>query len=89
MADILLISEEVMGLVFGRKSGKNGLVFSKMRSFHLGMVEGSIFGKMLGVVGRPSVSDTLLFSIWRQTKKPRLRTFGIVIGGVGVGLQFF
>ena len=81
MAGILVILEEVMGLVFGRKSGKNGPVFSKMRSFHLGMVEGSIFGKMFGVVRRPSVLDSLLFSIWRQTKRPRLRTFGIVIGG--------
>ena len=55
--------------------------FSKMRSFHLGMVEGSIFGKMFGVVRRPSVLDTLLFSIWSQIKRPRLRTFGIEIGG--------
>ena len=39
MAGILVISEEVMGLVFGRKLGKNGPVFSKMRSFPLGMIE--------------------------------------------------
>ena len=78
-----------MGLVFGRKSGKNDPFFSKMRSFHSGMVEGSIFGKMFGVVRRPSVLDSLLFSIWRQTKRPRSRTFEIVIGGVGVGIQFF
>ena len=89
MASILVISEEVMGLVFGRKSGKNGPIFSKMQSFPLRMVEGSIFGKMFGVGRRPCVLDTLLFSIWRQTKRPRLRTFGIEIGGVGVGLQFF
>ena len=89
MADILVISEEVMGLVFGRKLGKNGPIFSKMRSFPLGMVGGSIFGKMFGVVRRPCVLDTLLFSIWRQTKRPRLRTFEIEIGGVGVGPQIF
>ena len=81
MAGILVISEEVMGLVFGRKLGKNGPVFSKMRSFPLGMVGGSIFGKMFGVVRRPCVLDTILFSIWCQTKRPRLWTFGIEIGG--------
>ena len=47
MAGILVISEEVMGLVFERKSGKNGSVFSKMRSFPLGMVEGSILERCL------------------------------------------
>ena len=70
-----------MGLVFGRKLGKNGPVFSKMRSFHLRMVEGSIFGKMSSVVRRPSALDSPLYSIWRQTKRLRLQTFGIVIGG--------
>ena len=53
-----------MGLVYGRKLGKNDPVFSKMRSFPLGMVGGSIFGKMFGVVRRPCVPDIHLFSIW-------------------------
>ena len=78
-----------MGLVFGRKLGKNDPVFSKMRSFPLGMVGGSIFGQMFGVGRRLCVLDSLLFSIWRQTKRPRLRTCGIEIGGVGVGPQIF
>ena len=81
------ILEEVMGLVYGRKLGKNGPVSSKMRSFPLVMVGGSISGKISGVVRRPCVPDILLFSTWRQTKRPRLRTFGIEIGGLGVGLQ--
>ena len=83
------ILEEVMGLVYGRKLGKNGLVLSKTRSFPLVMVGGSISGKMSGVVRRPCVPDILLFSTWRQTKRPRLRTFGIEIGGMEVGLQIF
>ena len=65
MVGILVISEEVMRLVYGRKLEKNDPVFSKMRSSPLGMVGGSIFGKMLGVVRRPCVPDILLFSIWR------------------------
>ena len=65
MVGILVISEEVMRLVYGRKLGKNDPVFSKMRSSPLGMVGGSIFGKMFGVVRRPCVLDILLFSIWR------------------------
>ena len=53
MVGILVISEEVMELVYGRKLEKNGPVFSKMRSYPLGMVGGSIFGKMFGVVRSP------------------------------------
>ena len=87
MVGIHAILEEVMGLVYERKLGKNGPVFSKIRSFPLVMVGGSTFGKMSGVVRRPCVLDILLFSTWRQTKRPRLRTFGIEIGGLGVGLQ--
>ena len=64
MVGILVISEEVMGLVYERKLGKNGTVFSKVRSYPLGMVGGSISGKMFGVVRRPCVPDILLFSIW-------------------------
>ena len=64
MGGILVISEEVMGRVYERKLGKNGLVFSKVRSYPLGMVGGSISGKMFGVVRRPCVPDILLFSIW-------------------------
>ena len=41
------------------------------------------FWKDVGVVMSSFVLDTLLFSIWRQTKRPRLRTFGIEIGGGG------
>ena len=64
MVGILVISEEVMGLVYGRKLGKNGPVFSKVRSYPLGMVGGSISGKMFSVVRRPCVQDILLFSNW-------------------------
>ena len=64
MVGILVISEEVMGLVYGRKLGKNDPVFSKVRSYPLGMAGGSISGKMFGVVRRPCVPDILLFSIW-------------------------
>ena len=64
MGGILVISEEVMGRVYGRKLGKNGPVFSKVRSYPLGMVGGSISEKMFGVVRRPCVPDILLFSIW-------------------------
>ena len=78
---IQAILEEVLGPVYGRKLGKNGPVFPKMRSFPLGMVGESIFGKIFGAVRRPCVSGFLLFSIWRQTKRPRLRTFGIETGG--------
>ena len=65
MVGILVISEVVMGLVYGRKLGKNDPVFSKMRSYLLGMVGGSIFGKMFGVVRRPCVPNILPFLIWR------------------------
>ena len=66
MDGIPAISEEVMGLVYGRKLGKNDPVFfSKMRSSPLGMAGGSIFEKMFGVERRPCVPDIPLFSIWR------------------------
>ena len=65
MVGILVISEVVMGLVYGRKLGKNSPVFSKMRSYLLGMVGGSIFGKMFSVVRRPYVPNILPFLIWR------------------------
>ena len=42
MVGILVISEEVMRLVYGRKLGKNGPVFSKVQSYPLGMAGGSI-----------------------------------------------
>ena len=87
MVGIHAILEEVMRLVYGRKLEKNGPVFSKMRSFPLVMVGGSTSGQMSGVVRRPCVLDILLFSTWRQIKRPRLWTFGIEIGGLGVGLQ--
>ena len=87
MVGTLAILEEVMRLVYGRILGKNDPVFSKMRFFPLGMVGGLISGKMSGVVRRPCVLDILLFSTWHQTKRPRLRTFGIVKGGLGIGLQ--
>ena len=64
MVGILVISEEVMGRVYGRKLGNDGPDFSKVRSYPLGMVGGSISGKMFGVVRRLCVQDILLFSIW-------------------------
>ena len=45
--------EVAMRLVYGRKSEKIGLFFSRMRSLFLGMEGGLISGAMFGVVGRP------------------------------------
>ena len=87
MVGTLAILEEVMRLVYGKILGKNGPVFFKMRFFPLVMVGGSISGKMSSVVRRPCASYILLFSTWRQTKRPRLRTFGIEKGGLGIGFQ--
>ena len=41
-----------MGLVYGRKSEKNGMFFSRTRPLFLGMEGGSISGVMLGVGGK-------------------------------------
>ena len=87
MVGIHAILEEVLGLVYRRKLKKNGPVSAKMWSFPLVMVGGSTSGQMFGVVRRHCVLDILLFSTWCQIKRPRLRTFGIEIGGLGVGLQ--
>ena len=43
--------EVAMGLVYGRKSEKNGLFFSRTRPLFLGMEGGSISGAMFGVWG--------------------------------------
>ena len=48
-----MILEVDMGLVYGRKSEKNGLFFSRTRPLFLGMVGGSISGVMYGVGGKP------------------------------------
>ena len=42
-------SMEVLGLVCGSKSEKNGPSFSKIPTLHLGMGVGLTFGRMLGV----------------------------------------
>ena len=47
------ILEVDMGLVYGRKSEKNGLFFSRTRPLFLGMEGGSVSGVMLGVGGIP------------------------------------
>ena len=63
MVGILEISEAVMGLVYGRISGKNGPVFSRTRSLPLGMAKESTFGRMYGVERRRCVLDILCFLI--------------------------
>ena len=49
VAGIPVISEAVVGLVYGRISGKNDPVFSRTRSLSLGMEEESTSGRMFGV----------------------------------------
>ena len=61
---IPVTSEVVMGLAYGRKLGKSGLVFLRTRSFPLGMEGGSNSGKMFGVERRHCVLFTPPFSIW-------------------------
>ena len=63
MASIPMISEAVMGLVYGRISGKNDLVFSRTQSLPLGMEEESISGRMFGVERRRYVLGILYFLI--------------------------
>ena len=45
--------EAVMGLVYGRRSEKNGLFFFRTRPLFLGMEGGSICRVMFGVGGKP------------------------------------
>ena len=52
-ADTPVTLEVAMGLVYGRKSEKNGSFSSRTRPLFLGMEGGSISGAMFGVVGRP------------------------------------
>ena len=52
---ILVTLEAAIGLAYGRKSEKNGLFSSRMRSLLLGMAGGLTFGAMLGVEGKPCV----------------------------------
>ena len=52
-AGIPVTLEVAMGLVYGRKSEKNGSFSSRTRPLFLGMEGGSISGAMFGVVGRP------------------------------------
>ena len=61
---IPVTSEVVMGLIYGRKLGKNGLVFLRTRSFPLGIEGGSNSGKMFGAERRRCVLFTPPFSIW-------------------------
>ena len=51
--DIPVTLEVAMGLVYGRKSEKNGSFSPRPRPLFLGMEGGSISGAMFGVVGRP------------------------------------
>ena len=44
--------EVAMGLVYERKSEKNGLFFSRTQPLFLGMEGGSISGAMFGVRGK-------------------------------------
>ena len=55
VAGIPVTLEVAMGLAYGRKLGKNGLVFSKTWSFPLGTEGGSTSGKMFGVKRRRCV----------------------------------
>ena len=61
---ILVTLEVIMGLVYGKKLGKSGLVFLRMRSFPLGMEEGSNSGKIFGTERRCCILFTPPFSIW-------------------------
>ena len=63
VAGIPVILEAVMGLVYGRISGKNDLVFSRTRSLPLGMEEESTSGRMFGVERRRCVLGILYFLI--------------------------
>ena len=63
VAGIPVISKAVMGLVYGRISGKNGPVFSRTRSLPLGMEEESTSGRMSGVERRRCVLGILYFLI--------------------------
>ena len=63
VADILVISEAVMGLVYGRILGNNVPVFSRTRSLPLGMEEESTSGRMFGVERRRCVLGILYFLI--------------------------
>ena len=63
MAGIPVISEAVMGLVYGRISGKNDPVFSRTRSLPLGMVVESTSGRMSGEERRRCVLGILCFLI--------------------------
>ena len=63
MDGIPVISEAVMGLVYGRILEKNDPVFSRTRALPLEMVEESTFGWMSGVERRRCVSGTLYFLI--------------------------
>ena len=55
--------EAAMGLAYGRKSEKNGMFSTRMRSLLLGMEEGLTFGAMFGVERRLCVIISPLFSI--------------------------
>ena len=55
VAGIPVISEAVMGLVYGRISGKSGPVFSRTRFLPSGMDEGSTSERMFGVERRRCV----------------------------------
>ena len=52
-AGTLVTLEVVMGLVYGKKSEKIGLFFSRTRPLFLGMEGGSISRAMFGVGGKP------------------------------------
>ena len=80
-------SEAAMVLVYGRKSGKSGLVFFRTRPFPLGMEGGSTFGKMFGAARRCCVLFIPPFLIWLRIKRPRSWTCGIAAGGKGAGLR--
>ena len=59
----LVTLEEAMGLAYGRKSEKNGLFSTRMRSSLLGMEGGLTFGAIFGAEGRLCVIVSPLFSI--------------------------
>ena len=59
----LVTLEATMRLAYGRKSEKNGLFSTRMRSLLLGMEEELTFGAMFGVERRLCVIVSPLFSI--------------------------
>ena len=78
-ADVRVMLGEVMRLVFGKKSERNGSLFSVMQCSLLGVVEGCAFGRILDVQRR-RVHRSPLCLLWKSTKRTWWWMFGIVRG---------